>query len=277
MDATVAMVATAADGSNLTLDPDLDSFYLMDAPTTKTPTLLAAVGVMLDLEHLDPELHAEDLTIAQVRISDAVGAIEAGFAKTVGATADPTAAAEAEAAAAALRRGVRDQDDPGRGGYARLHDATISTADVSARNLRALVDTRIDGIVSARNTTLYVSAAAILLAIWLFAGVYQAIVPPIQRLREALLAAAKGDLTAGEHHDPREIGEMQRPRPGTRRDERRDPPRHRPHRPGGGQRLDARRRGRQPAGRLGPGRVPRRHGGQLATDPAATPSARSAR
>ena len=207
VDATVAMVATAADGSNLTLDPDLDSFYLMDASTTKTPMLLAAVGVMLDLEHLDPDLHADDLTIAQVRISDAVGAIEAGFAKTVGATADATAAAEAEAAATALREAYETKDDPG--GYARLHDATISTADVSARNLRALVDTRIDGIVSARNTTLYVSAAAILLAIWLFAGVYQAIVPPIQRLREALLAAAKGDLTARANITTREeIGEM---------------------------------------------------------------------
>lgn len=189
-----ALISTAADGSNLTLDPDLDSFYLMDAATTKTPMLLAAVGVMLNLEQLEGDGYAEDLTVAQVRISDAVGAIGAGFAKTVGATADGTVASEVEAASAALQAAYDSKDEPG--GYARLRDAAVTTADVSARNLRTLIDTRVDGIVGKRNLTLYVSIVSIVLALWLFAGFYQSITRGIRSILAALEKAAIGDLTA---------------------------------------------------------------------------------
>ncbi|MCR5874259.1 hypothetical protein LRS10_08825 [Phenylobacterium sp. J426] len=37
------LIAAVADGSNLTLDPDLDSFYVMDAVTVRLPTTLKAV------------------------------------------------------------------------------------------------------------------------------------------------------------------------------------------------------------------------------------------
>jgi methyl-accepting chemotaxis protein len=40
--AGLALIAAVADGSNLTLDPDLDSFYAMDAATVRIPALLAA-------------------------------------------------------------------------------------------------------------------------------------------------------------------------------------------------------------------------------------------
>ncbi|MEZ5994115.1 MAG: PAS domain S-box protein, partial [Hyphomonadaceae bacterium] len=40
--AGLSLIAAVADGSNLTLDPDLDSFYAMDAATVKIPALLSA-------------------------------------------------------------------------------------------------------------------------------------------------------------------------------------------------------------------------------------------
>lgn len=204
-----ALISTAADGSNLTLDPDLDSFYLMDAATTKTPMLLAAVGVMADIEVLDAELHADDITIAHVRIEDAVGAIQAGFAKTTGATADSGVAAEVEAASAALQEAYDSREDAG--GYGRLRDAAITTADVASRNLRTLIDTRVDGIVAKRNLTLYVSVAAIVLALWLFAGFYQSITRGIRAILAALKLAATGDLTARANVNTKEeIGDMSR-------------------------------------------------------------------
>ncbi len=204
---SAALVSTAADGSNLTLDPDLDSFYLMDAATTKTPALIAAVGVMRDVEFLDPEVHRDDATIASVRIDDAVGAITAGFGKTVGATADSTVASEVEAATAALLDAYESRTEPG--GYERLRDTTVTTAEVSARNLRTLIDTRIEGIVSKRDTTLWVSGVAIVLALWLFAGFYQSITRGIRSILESLRAAATGDLTArADVRTKEEIGEM---------------------------------------------------------------------
>ena len=40
--AGLTLITAVADGSNLTLDPDLDSFYAMDAATVKIPALLSA-------------------------------------------------------------------------------------------------------------------------------------------------------------------------------------------------------------------------------------------
>ena len=44
-----ALVARIADGSNLTLDPDLDSYYVMDLVTVKLPEALDQVGILLAL------------------------------------------------------------------------------------------------------------------------------------------------------------------------------------------------------------------------------------
>jgi methyl-accepting chemotaxis protein len=41
VNAAMALIVAVADGSNLTLDPDLDSYYAMDASTVKLPNLLA--------------------------------------------------------------------------------------------------------------------------------------------------------------------------------------------------------------------------------------------
>ncbi len=207
VDGSAALAATAADGSNLTLDPDLDSFYLMDASTTKTPMLLAAVGVMIDLDQLEGTSHADDVTVANVRISDAVGAIGAGFAKTVGATADAAVAGEVEAAAKTLQTAYDSRADDG--GYQRLKDAAIATATVASRNLGTLLETRIDGIVSKRNVTLYVSGVSVVLALWLFVGFYQVVTRGIKKVLVALQAAAIGDLTARANvNSKEEIGEM---------------------------------------------------------------------
>ena len=207
VDGSAALAATAADGSNLTLDPDLDSFYLMDAATTKTPMLLAAVGVMMDLDHLTGTDHTADATVAQVRISDAVGAISAGFGKTSGATADAAVANEVDTAQKALQAAYDNRTDDG--GYGRLKDAAVSTASMASRNLRTLIDSRISGIESKRNLTLWVSGIAVLLALWLFVGFFQAVTRPIKKVLVALKAAAIGDLTARANVTSKEeIGEM---------------------------------------------------------------------
>ncbi len=45
------LVTRIADGSNLTLDPDLDSFYVMDVVTTKLPEAIDRLGTVLALAH----------------------------------------------------------------------------------------------------------------------------------------------------------------------------------------------------------------------------------
>jgi methyl-accepting chemotaxis protein len=53
-----ALIVAVADGSNLTLDPDLDSYYAMDAATVKLPNLLAmslALNKALALPAAEPD------------------------------------------------------------------------------------------------------------------------------------------------------------------------------------------------------------------------------
>jgi hypothetical protein len=50
--ALVGLVTAAADGSNLTLDPDIDTYYLMDAAYTAVPSLAESVGRLVALAHL---------------------------------------------------------------------------------------------------------------------------------------------------------------------------------------------------------------------------------
>src|SRR5919204_1338544 len=56
-----ALVVQAANGSNLMLDPDLDTFYLMDGLITKLPTIIDNAGQASDLQIIV----AQDGTIAQ--------------------------------------------------------------------------------------------------------------------------------------------------------------------------------------------------------------------
>ncbi|MCB1997555.1 MAG: hypothetical protein KDG57_17075, partial [Rhodoferax sp.] len=46
VDATIALITLISDGSNLTLDPDVDSYYLMDAAVFRVPGLINDIGVL---------------------------------------------------------------------------------------------------------------------------------------------------------------------------------------------------------------------------------------
>jgi methyl-accepting chemotaxis protein len=48
VDAVLALLTQAADGSNLTLDPDLDSYYLMDSATGALPMIIEATARLSD-------------------------------------------------------------------------------------------------------------------------------------------------------------------------------------------------------------------------------------
>jgi methyl-accepting chemotaxis protein len=48
VDAAVALLTQAADGSNLTLDPDLDSYYLMESVTATLPAVIEATARLND-------------------------------------------------------------------------------------------------------------------------------------------------------------------------------------------------------------------------------------
>lgn len=208
VDGSAALIGTAADGSNLTLDPDLNSFYVMDIATTKAPALLAAISGRRDLSVLaqTDETRAA-ITIADVRIADAVGAIDGGLGKSIGATSDSVIVDDLTATRISIASAATSLADPG--GAARLVDATTNTASVATRNLLTFLQRRHDGIAGAARLTLIVSVVAATLAIWLFTGFFQSVKRGLRRVSEVLHAASGGDLTLRAVVNSRdEIGDM---------------------------------------------------------------------
>jgi PAS domain S-box-containing protein len=71
INAGLALIGAVADGSNLTLDPELDSFYAMDAATVRIPALLSAA---LDLERATQSNDSAVVSAATVRMQEATDA-----------------------------------------------------------------------------------------------------------------------------------------------------------------------------------------------------------
>jgi hypothetical protein len=86
-----ALATRVGDTSNLILDPDLDSHYLVDAGLFRLPTVIQGAGQLADLVALTGSRQnvADDVRIAVLRdrIASAAAAVNAGLGKVVDATA----------------------------------------------------------------------------------------------------------------------------------------------------------------------------------------------
>ena len=89
VDLELALAATVGDSSNLILDPELDSYYLMDATLLRVPALLVSAGRVSDLATLngtDPV--SIEVTRAQIR--SAATAMDDGLRKSFASTRSRT-------------------------------------------------------------------------------------------------------------------------------------------------------------------------------------------
>ena len=193
IDSTAGMIAGVADASNLTLDPDLDTFYLMDISTTKAPALIDAAGSRLALSQLEStDEHLTQAAIEQVRFDDAAAAIDAGLAKTIGATADAAIADEAEALRSSIAEAVAGATDAA--GLQALVDRASELGPTASDALDRLIAARIERFVGQRTTTLWFSGIAVAVALWLFAALFIATRAGVGEMRRVLQRAATGDL-----------------------------------------------------------------------------------
>ncbi len=94
------LLTKVSDASNLTLDPDLDSFYMMDAVTVRLPGLVAAADRLEDA-HTTGMDDAEQRVAADA-FTTAVAALKADVEKSAVHMADRDQAARAVAAISAL-------------------------------------------------------------------------------------------------------------------------------------------------------------------------------
>jgi methyl-accepting chemotaxis protein len=106
--ASAALISAVADGSNLTLDPDLDSFYVMDAVTLRLPGLAqAAVDLNAAAAFQGPERQRIAMTAAALgQLRNTAAVAQASLSAGMKANADGTTSAALKAQSEALNVAV---------------------------------------------------------------------------------------------------------------------------------------------------------------------------
>jgi len=225
----LALIVKTSDDSNLTLDPDLDTYYLMDALVFRLPILLATTGRAVDQAVLvraagdaaDQGQGRVDLAIAAGTLATTRDSIDAGLATAVDNTASTTLRSRAEGSKAvhdavsqvidqatqAAKSGDMTRLSSRQGDQARA--ATVALATGLAPELDRLIEVRIGGFQAKARRVEVAIALAVLLVAWLLVGLYRSATVPLHRMVAALGALAAGDLTRSVPTETRdEIGQM---------------------------------------------------------------------
>jgi len=211
----LALIVQTSDKSNLTLDPDLDSYYVMDAVMFRLPILLDMSGQAADLALLARPGSARtqdtariDLAIASGTLASTLAAVDGGLATSFQATASATlpAAGQPELAAvhgavstllaqvtSAVRTGNLALVSSAQG--ERTRAAVAALAGALTPELDALLATRIGGFQAKAHRIELITALALLLVAYLVGGFYASAIPPLRRILTVLAGLAGGDLT----------------------------------------------------------------------------------
>ncbi len=214
-DATKALAVSVADSSNLTLDPDLDSYWVMDAVAFRLPQVLDRAGQVADLSRLVLLAPASERSSLQTRLAVATGALLdqaslIGLPTTFAAATDERVAATLEAPFVELRAAVdalAAAADPVVTGTVTTDVVGVVDADARAARAAAVGLTSpaleaLDGLIAARIagfeaglervTRLLVVALAV--AGYLFAGMAVSVSRAVRPIVASLRDAADGRL-----------------------------------------------------------------------------------
>jgi methyl-accepting chemotaxis protein len=228
-DALLGLIVRVADKSNLTLDPDLDTFYLMDALMVRLPSLLDTSGQAYDRAVLAVRASADqlestrmDLAVAGGEITANRDAVDSGVKTMIAQTRSATLAQDVEDKAKAAHDALTALIDQittaaRTGDLGALHEdaadqafaAALSLAKVYEPNLDQLIGVRIGGFQANAHRVEIGLVASVLLAAFLGVGFYLATIGGLRRMGTALEALAAGDLTVLAEVDTRdEVGAM---------------------------------------------------------------------
>ncbi|GAB4215499.1 MAG: hypothetical protein Fur007_13630 [Rhodoferax sp.] len=209
------LVTAATDGSNLTLDPDLDTYYLMDASYLRMPDILESTGKLrgLGLAIMKAgEVSFEQMEVLRVLMPIAefqFKALRSGLSKSHAANptlrskdATETALGLTEAFFALARNGVIDGKDYGvetQQAYLSLANdaikAQLALLDLTQSELRELLTQRVARLKSG----MYLTSAVLLLGAalvgYLFISFYRVTREGLDQVNHHLQKIANGDLS----------------------------------------------------------------------------------
>jgi methyl-accepting chemotaxis protein len=217
------LVTKVADGSNLTLDPDLDSYYLQNAVTVKLPDTVdqaAALLATVRSQRAEKTLSDDDKADLMVRLGgyvaasgDVVSNLGSAFqgnpdgtVKANLAAATDRFAAAAKAFHAAIDRVAREfRDDTRRAGFdlapvvaahADLHRASDALWLATAVDLDRLLDVRVAGFRWNLVLMLGISGIVVVLALAAAWAASRSIIKAIDRLDARIRHLGDQDLEA---------------------------------------------------------------------------------
>jgi diguanylate cyclase (GGDEF)-like protein len=178
---------TVGDVSNLTLDPEVTTYYLMDALQFRLPQL-----VLLGREALTG---ADEAAIGARGVE---AAERARLLETLGRSIGGLGQSMPGDAVDGVRRAVLADTLPATGGPDALA-AHLTSLDRHWNGLRPVLDDllaqRITELRQERSRVIGIAVAAMALAAYLFLALARSLLRPVGRILDALRAAGRGDLT----------------------------------------------------------------------------------
>jgi methyl-accepting chemotaxis protein len=224
--AAVGLIVSVGDGSKLILDPDLDSYYVMDTLITKLPAMADNTGRAGDLQAV---VTAKDTLDQRIALAGAQGALRAttaamasglqtAFKNTADAGLKPALSGGLTAASGAAEHVAAGVDPTGSGkvatdNVARGEAALAAIAALqkgASPRLDALLVARMDKFSAARNRVALIVVLGAVIAVFLFLGFFVSTRRTVAEISErltglrdhesrdlsdALDALAGGDLT----------------------------------------------------------------------------------
>jgi len=206
LEALVGLITTAADNSNLTLDPDLDSYYLMDAVTSSLPQLLNATAELRDLVAAVARGAANDAGLQRGAVATEVRSdiADERLATSIAKVASVHPEMEKALGATELRKRLHAFHEQAASGQAR--DAAVAAGgEVLAGmmtmhqrmsdELDRLLVARVDGMAAGRNATIAVLVLGGLLAMYLFTAFRKVLDGGLREVTYHIDAMRDGNLT----------------------------------------------------------------------------------
>ncbi len=215
--AVLDVLGQATDGSNLILDPDLDTYYLMDLSTTRVPQLIELMARMqlAGTQALGGEAASPALRV----LADRVPLLEyhedqtrIGLGKSTGATPELVATLKADPAIKSLRvfgemsrgnflgEGVKGDKQAYADAARQAIDAQFEFSTRLLDDLDRLIEKRIAGMAWVRNLTTVIVALALAAGAYLFYCFFLVTQGGLREVQKHLEAMTAGDLTT--HPNP---------------------------------------------------------------------------
>jgi methyl-accepting chemotaxis protein len=217
--ALVDLVTQVGNASNLILDPDLDSFYVMDLQIVQVPKALLAAAQATAPDASAPRVARVATQAVQAgAVAGAGSALRGDVATAVAHTTLPDlggrlapAGAVASAAAALSDRLTSTLDRPAAAAPSALATAALASVGPDADVLDALLAARAGHLQQQRDVTLVVTVVALLLGVWIATAVLWRTRHDVRLSLAAVTALAEGSQV--EHPTPQgqdELGDIGR-------------------------------------------------------------------